>query len=249
MPVSHPRKVRDTNLANDMLQMTGGQELLDRMTIADLVVHQRPARDNGFWEKMASCHHKNSSVNVSWFKGCGADFVAGTVREAKKRIVRTTAINFHAMTPPAVTIVVIIHGDHALAETSSALCNFMHIDGIEVTRKSFVTLPGRARRTSTDWLIARLRCIHVRDLLLGCNPCHPPVLDEARWSRYRRPSPSHSLQDRGTRSADARRRPGRRQAGSGHSVACGRAALPENGLRRGTYPDLDARVEMPNART
>ena len=182
MSIPHPRKVGDTNVTDDMLQMTGGQGLLDKMAVADLVVRERLARDNGFWEEMASYYHEDSSINVSWFKGSGAEFVAGTVREANKRIARTTAINFHVMTPPVVTI----HGDRALAETPSALRNFMQINGVEVTRESFVTLLWRARRTSAGWLIAGLRCIYIRDLLLGCNPSHPPVLDEARLSRYRR---------------------------------------------------------------
>ena len=170
-------------VTNDMAQMaTDGGALLDKVAVADLILRERLARDNGSWDEMASCYHEDSSINVSWFKGSGAEFVAGTAREAKRRVANTTAINFHVMTPPVVTL----HGERAVAETPCTLRNFMQINAVDVTRESFVTLLWRARRTPAGWLIAGLRCIYIRDLLLGCNPSHPPVLDAERLARYRR---------------------------------------------------------------
>ena len=169
-------------MTNDM-SPTGAsaQELLDKVAVADIILRERLARDNGWWDEMASYYHADSSVEVSWFKGTGADFVAGTRREAEKRIARTTAINFHVMSPPVVTV----RGDRAVSESPCSLRNFMQINGVEAGRESFVKLLWRARRTPSGWLIAGLRCIYVRDLLLACNPSHPPVLDEARLAKYR----------------------------------------------------------------
>ena len=130
---------------------------------------------------MASYYHEDSFIDVSWFRGSGADFVAGTVRQAERRVAATTAINFHVMSPP----VVAISNNLAIAETPCSLRNFMQINGVDVGRESFVKLLWRARRTPGGWLIAGLRGICVRDLLLACNPAHPPVLDEARLAKYR----------------------------------------------------------------
>ena len=164
-----------------MTMPLAAQDLLHKGAVADLVQRERLARDNGQWEEMAACWHPESTVDVSWFKGTGAEFVASTVAQASKRIATSTAINFHVMSPAVVTV----RNDRAIAETPCALRSFMQLDGVDVSRDGFVKLLWRARLAEEQWLIAGLRCIYVRDLLLACNPTRPPVLDEARLNSYR----------------------------------------------------------------
>ena len=166
----------------DQMQMTSSvQGLMDQVAIGDLIQRERLARDNACWPEMASYYHPESTVDVSWFVGSGAEFVAQSKRQSDKRIASSNAINFHVMTPAVVTV-----GDgRAIAETPCSLRSFMHLGGVDVSRDSFVRLLWRALPFEGRWLIAGLRCIYVRDLLYSCQPGQAPVLDEARLAGYR----------------------------------------------------------------
>ena len=57
---------------------------LDRLIIADIIQRERNARDAGRWDEMASYYHPESSIEVSWFNGSGAEFVERSRRQAEK---------------------------------------------------------------------------------------------------------------------------------------------------------------------
>ena len=157
------------------------QSLMDQVAIADVIMRERLARDNAEWAEMARYYHPESTVDVSWFKGSGAEFVAQSKRQSDKRIASSNAINFHVMTPAVVTV----NGGRAIAETPCSLRSFMRLGGVEVSRDSFVRLLWRALPLDGVWLIAGLRCIYVRDLLYSVQPGQAPVLDEVRLNSYR----------------------------------------------------------------
>lgn len=50
-------------------------EQVQKMSIVDLIVRERIARDGGQWDEMASCWHPESTIEVSWFKGSGTQFI------------------------------------------------------------------------------------------------------------------------------------------------------------------------------
>jgi hypothetical protein len=152
------------------------EHFLDLVAVNDLIQRERLARDNRFWDEMASYYHPDSKVEVSWFKGSGAEFVART-----KKSVREDSINFHVMSPAVVTV----KNDRAIAETPCILRSFSHYDGADVSFEGFVRLLWRAQRHEGLWLIAGLRCIYVRDMLLACNPSKPPQIDEDALRKYR----------------------------------------------------------------
>ena len=152
-----------------------------KMAVADLILRERLARDNGLWSEMGRYYHPHSTVDVSWFQGSGADFVAQSRAQAVKRAASSDAINFHVMTPPVVSL----HHDRAIAETPCSLRSFMTLGGAEVSRESFVRLLWRADASEGDWLIAGLRCIYVRDLLYPCQPGRAPELNEASLKKFR----------------------------------------------------------------
>ncbi len=155
---------------------TNSSQTLDRVEVGDLIQRERLARDNRDWEGMAASYHPDSYIEVSWFRGTGAEFTA----ETKKRV-RDDSINFHVMSPAVVTV----NGDRAIAETPCTLRSFSHYDGADVSFEGFVRLLWRAQRHNGEWLIAGLRCIYVRDRIMAVNPAHPPKLDEAELAKYR----------------------------------------------------------------
>ncbi len=154
----------------------GDQDRFDRIDVADLILRERLARDSQLWDEMAVCYHPDSIVEVSWFRGSGAEFVALT-----KRQVREGAINFHLMTPPVVKV----SKDRAISETPCVLRSFSHMTGVEISFEGFVRLFWRAQREGDQWLIAGLRCLYLKDEIHGRNPNKPPTFDEAKLEGYR----------------------------------------------------------------
>lgn len=147
-----------------------------RLDVAELILRERLARDNREWSRMAACYHPDSFVDVSWFQGSGADFIAATERNAA-----SGPLNFHVMSPPVVSC----RGDRAIAETPCSLRSFMRFDDIDVSHEGFVRLLWRAQRLDGRWLISGLRCIYVRDLLHACDPSRPPKLDYEALMAFR----------------------------------------------------------------
>ncbi len=150
--------------------------LKDKSIITDLIHRERLARDGHDWETMAACYDLESSVDISWFKGSGAGFVAAS-RAAR----RAGNLNFHILQPMTVEV----DGDRALAEMPCTLRGFSVVGGVETSLEGFVRLLWRVERSAGDWLIAGLRVIYVRDMLLACNPGEVPRLDAAVLAQSR----------------------------------------------------------------
>ena len=153
------------------------RETLDRAAIADVIQRERAARDAAEWDEMASYHHPDSTIDVAWFRGSGAEFV----RLTKQNWRSSGNINFHDVGAAVVTV----DGDRAIAETACTLHGFYRRDGIDVTGTGYVRLLWRAQRLGHRWLIAGLRGLYIRDLLQACNPNERVTLDEAELATYR----------------------------------------------------------------
>jgi hypothetical protein len=151
-------------------------EQIEKATIVDVIVSERIARDARRWDEMASYYHPDSSVEVSWFKGTGAQFV-----EQTKKNVRPDAMNFHQLSPPSVTLT----GDRAIIDMPCVLLSFSQLDGVDVNQIGHAHLLWRARRMDRKWLIAGLRSYYVRDSLIACNPTRTPKLDEVKLAGFR----------------------------------------------------------------
>ena len=161
-----------------------GEGLLDRLAIAEIIQQERAARDFAVWSEMASYYHPDSSVEVSWFKGSGQEFVERTRKQyerAQQQSDHAERIHFHEMGSAVVTL----NGARAIAETACTLHSFFPLDGIACKNTAFVRLMWRAQRLDGRWLIAGLRCLYIRDLISPCNPGQTPHLDQAELDRYR----------------------------------------------------------------
>lgn len=154
-----------------------GLSQLDHSAIAELIQRERSARDAGRWDVMAACFHPEATIDVSWFKGGAAEFIAATRRVAEAGRV----LSLHRLSPAVVTL----NGDRALAETDAEMLGFSNLEGVDVCGVHQVRLLWRAQFLETRWLIAGLRCVYVRGLLQPCNPARIPVIDEAELALYR----------------------------------------------------------------
>ena len=149
---------------------------LDRAAVADLVIRERAARDNGMWAEMAACYHPNSLIEVSWFKGDGATFV-----EQTKKNLSAGRLSLHHMSPAVVTI----KHSHALAENACQLTAFVELDNVPVCIINHARLLWRVQLLGDQWLIAGLHIIYIRDHLVPVYPNNVPKIDEAEAARYR----------------------------------------------------------------
>ena len=166
------------------MEQGSSSEQLDRLTIAEVILRERTARDCALWEEMASYYHPASEIEVSWFKGSGAEFVERTKLQyeaTRKRSDEMERMNFHEMG----SAVVIVRGDRAIAETACTLHSFFPLDGVACKNTGYVRLLWRAQRLDDRWLIAGLRCVYIRDLITACNPSQVPKIDQAELDRYR----------------------------------------------------------------
>ena len=84
----------------------------DITEITQLVLHERQARDRGWWESMDDCFAPDSTVRLSWFTGSGAQFTARS-REMTGRGDATV----HRLCPPVVDV----QGERAMVELLAAI--------------------------------------------------------------------------------------------------------------------------------
>ncbi len=152
------------------------EEHIDRLAIEDLILRERAARDAGDWEEMARYFHPESEIEVSWFKGSGADFVSGS-----KRLAAGVGYTFHEMG----TSIVTVHGDRALADSACTIHGFIKLDGIDIDITSYGRLQWRALRSDGGWLIAGMRPMYIRDCITPVNPSRVPDIDQALYDGLR----------------------------------------------------------------
>ncbi|MDF2114153.1 nuclear transport factor 2 family protein [Roseiarcaceae bacterium H3SJ34-1] len=152
------------------------EDSLEKLRIADLVQRERAARDAGQWEAMAACWHPASSVDVSWYNGDGAGFVAASRRNAS-----SGRVSVHQLAPTVVDVV----EARAVAETPCQLVSFIPVEGIDMCMTGVVRLLWRAEQLDGRWLIAGLRMIYIRDYLMPCDPGNVPAIDRKELATYR----------------------------------------------------------------
>jgi hypothetical protein len=147
--------------------------------ISQLVLRERQGRDRGWWIQMADCFHQQSFVDLSWFRGTGAEFVAAS----KERRLAGGAHPVHRMSPP------VIHqsDDRAIAEISAVIELRSVIDGTEVDLASYTRLMYRVENSESKWLVRDLTCIYERDTLTPVLPGAAVTIDYERLARHRTP--------------------------------------------------------------
>jgi hypothetical protein len=152
------------------------QWLLDRTEINDVVQQERAFRDQARWDEMRAAYHDDSIVDLSWFKGSGAEFV-----DASRRLYESGRHSAHQMGPTLVTL----NGSRALAMTGCAVCLRTQLSGIEVELTAHSRLYERLEKRERVWRLSRMGIVYLRDLLIPVSPAYRVDIDEARLSKYR----------------------------------------------------------------
>jgi hypothetical protein len=155
------------------------QSLLDSSditAITQLVIRERESRDLGFWDRMRSCFWPDSHVRVSWFRGNGADFVAGSIDMARRGVPAK-----HRLGP----ILVTLNAPRAVATMSAIIDLPVKIGGVHGTLSSYVRFLYRAEKRDTRWGIISFDAQYVRDEIIPSVPGQTIFIDPAELEPLR----------------------------------------------------------------
>lgn len=131
---------------------------------AQLVLRERQARDRRWWDRERDCFHPDATVQVTWFDGSAADFVAGSAEMAAGGT--DTA---HLLQPP------IVHlgserPDRAMVELGVTITSRTTVNRLEVDVASVGRILYRTERRAGEWRITSLTCVYARDTLTATTP-------------------------------------------------------------------------------
>lgn len=146
--------------------------------VTQLVLRERQSRDRGWWDRMADCFTQDSTVDMSWFTGSGAEFVCESSRMSGGG---WGGRSVHRLSPPAVRV----RGDRALAELPLAIEFRIDVEGVEADLISYARSQYRARRIDGTWRIARITSIYERDTLASSVPGTRLDVDPRELGGYR----------------------------------------------------------------
>lgn len=133
------------------------RESADIVTIQQLILRERESRDLQRWNTMRDCFWPDSLVRVSWFRGNGPDFVAGSIDMAKRGIPAK-----HRLAP----ILVRLAGDRAVATLAGIIDLPVKLKAIEATLSTHSRFLYRAERRSSEWKLFGFDAIYMRDELV-----------------------------------------------------------------------------------
>ena len=160
------------------------QDVLDSAdvsAITQLILRERESRDLGRWERMKDCFWPDSLVRVSWFRGNGADFVAGSIDMARRGVPAK-----HRLGPVLVTL----SGNRAVASLSGIIDLPVKIKGVEATLSTHSRFLYRAEKRERRWRIIGFDAIYMRDELTPTIPGQVITIDPKEVESLR---PSYRL--------------------------------------------------------
>jgi hypothetical protein len=157
------------------------RESADITSITQLILRERESRDLGRWERMRGCFWPDSLVRVSWFRGTGQEFVAGSIDMFRRGIAAK-----HRLGPVLVTLA----GDRAVASLAGIIDLPVKMQGVEAMLSTHARLLYRAERRGQEWKILGFDAVYMRDELTPSIPGQIIAIDPEEVKGFR---PSYRL--------------------------------------------------------
>ncbi len=148
----------------------------DITAITQLILRERESRDLGRWETMRDCFWPDSVVRISWFRGSGPDFVAGSIDMAKRGVLAK-----HRLAPIAVSL----SGDRAVASLIGIIDLPVKIQGVDLMLSTYARFLYRAERRHGQWRLFSFGAIYMRDELTSAIPGQVVRIDPEEVKVYR----------------------------------------------------------------
>lgn len=151
-------------------------EATDITAITQLVVRERESRDLCCWKRMADCFHEDATVDISWFKGSGKEFV-----EASRGMFERGMRAKHRLGPVLVTL----NGDRAVATLSAIIDIPEEIDGVEMTLSAHCLMVYRVEKRDGGWGLMSFGAIYRRDEFVPAIPGQPVSFPVELMQKFR----------------------------------------------------------------
>jgi SnoaL-like domain len=152
-------------------------EAADITAITQLILRERESRDLARWETMRKCFWPDSLVRVSWFRGSGPDFVAGSIQMARRGIPAK-----HRLAP----ILVRLAGDRAVASLHGIIDLPVTLKGVGATLSTHSRFLYRAEKRDGRWGLMGFDAIYMRDELTPYLPGQTISIDPAEVKDFRK---------------------------------------------------------------
>lgn len=153
----------------------------DVVAITRLVLSERQARDRGWWSRMADAYWPDSQVDLSWYSGDGAGFVA-----ASEAMSGRGDRSVHRLSPPVVDVV----DDRGWAEVPAVIEVRTTVDGVLADLASYTRINYRCERRDDVWRVLSLDCVYERDTIAPVLPGATLRLPAGELDRFR---PSYAV--------------------------------------------------------
>ncbi|MCP5143646.1 MAG: nuclear transport factor 2 family protein [Gammaproteobacteria bacterium] len=160
----------------DGAEVVTPESAADITAVSQLILRERESRDMCYWNRMRDCFHPDSVVNISWFKGNGYDFVAGS----RDMFERGTCAK-HRLGPVLVTL----NGKRAVATLSAIIDIPMALEGVDVILSAHCLMVYRAEQRDGIWRIFGFEAIYRRDEFTPAVIGNTPNIDPAALKPYR----------------------------------------------------------------
>ncbi len=145
--------------------------------ITQLILRERESRDLARWDTMRECFWPDSLVRVSWFRGSGPDFVAGSIQMARRGIPAK-----HRLAP----ILVRLAGDRAVASLHGIIDLPVTLKGVSATLSTHSRFLYRAEKRDGRWGLMGFDAIYQRDELTPDLPGQTISIDPAEVKDFRK---------------------------------------------------------------
>lgn len=145
-------------------------ELVDKLTIADLIQFERLYRDQRQWERLRTTYHPDAVIRLGWFVGNADEYIASS------RQLDANKGGWHIMHVTHPTLVQ-VRGDRAIAETTTLIVRRAIFDDIPVDITIYCQLYSRVERRQEIWRILTLDVVYEKDTAVPANPSDHLELD------------------------------------------------------------------------
>ncbi len=151
-------------------------ESADVSAITQLILRERESRDLGHWERMKECFWPDSLVRVSWFRGSGANFVAGSIEMARRGVPAK-----HRLAP----IHISLSSHRAIASLTAIIDLPVRLKGIDATLSTHSRFLYRAEKREHRWGIIGFDAVYMRDELTPAIPGQVISIDPSELKSFR----------------------------------------------------------------
>ncbi|ATH61569.1 nuclear transport factor 2 family protein [Staphylococcus pasteuri] len=142
------------------------ETLLDKENILELIQFERFCRDNSLWDSMYQCFSKDSTVNISWFKGSGAEFV-----ESSKEMNRYAPHQIYNSQ-------IWINQHRAVAIMQATIQARLPIEDVQMQLNSDAKIVYGLVKEGDTWYIQNMECVYEKDSLTPVVPSTITIPDE-----------------------------------------------------------------------